>query len=88
MNQTPEGLEERFKDFISNELQVKNKWKWYKNPIKWYKNRKTIALCNIFLNHQWQNGMREKVQELQNDMFLHGTAIIDKKGNRVDPTNI
>ena len=68
-----------------NEVKVSRNYSFWRHPIKWWNDRKNIALLNMYVNYQWEHGMREEVAEMKWDIFKYGTAIMDKNGKRVNP---
>lgn len=70
------------------EIKVTRNYSFWRHPIKWWKDRRKIALLDLYVNHRWENGMREEVFEMNMDFLRYGSAVMDKDGKRVDPSNL
>lgn len=73
---------------MKNEIKVIRNYSFWQHPLKWWRQRKTISLLNILINQKWEAGLKEEMEKMQEDMFFYGTAVMDKDGKRVNPTNL
>lgn len=69
-----------------DEIEIKPNYSFWRHPIRWLIDRKKRRLLQAILNMQWRNGLREEVEQMQDDWFVYGQAIM-KDGKRVDPKN-
>ena len=69
------------------EIKVSRKYSFWRHPIKYFKDRKKIAFLEMYLNNQWENGLREEVDKVNRDILFYGGAFM-KDGKRVCPTEL
>lgn len=74
-------LDKRIKE--ESGIVVTRNYSFWKHPIRWIRDRKKIKMANFFFQYEWKNGMKEEVEQCEEDLLLYGSTLM-KDGKRVD----